>query len=780
MATKTVQEPDEAWLKKRIQAVVRDGINSEDGEVTDVRQDVFSAYMGDLMGNERDGYSKIVTREVLQAIEWALPALMRVFLGGQKVLSFRASGPDDVEQAKQETDAVAYWFHDGNPEQSGFIVLYTYLKDLLMNPNAYMSVEATEEEEHEEQVYAGLNPAQIEYLEEQGWTVEELTTGGDDDEDGEEPQPTGEHRVFRSKMAKRVEVSALPPDMVIIDHGHNQLNLDRAKAVIIRDTSKTLSDARELGYDVEAEDLGPNEDDETWNDEATTRYFYTEEQPGNDRDSYDLEADTPVVIHTCYMRVDWDGDGRSELRRIVMVGCEIVENEPCDLQTVVAGSALPVPHKHIGMGYGELVLDLQQLMTTLTRQLLDNIYGQNIQRKYINEAALLSDGSTMDALLDGTNEFVLVRGNPAMSIMPEVTTPIVAEIGQVLELLRETPQLRTGVAPQLSLDPSVLEKSTMGAFMGALDQASQRLELLARLVAETGLKQVFLKIHHTLRTHFDEPQQIEVNGKWITIDPTKWKKRSSMTCNVGLGFNNKQVMLQLLQTLLAIQKEAIPTGLADVSKIYATLEMMVEHANLGHAGSYFNDPKVPGFKAPPPTPDPAMILAQAQAKALEAEAKRKDREVQAKEAMEREQAEAKATEMLNDFLNLKDKDRLTTAQVAKIMAEITNLNRDEKAQGEPAEDTSMDEFQRAAGLAGDTASEREADRNAKGGGKPDPEKERKSKEENDGRHKEVMDGIAKLAKPKRVVRDPATNRVTGVETVDDTPAKPNGAAPNGA
>lgn len=718
----TKDKPDEAWLVKRIQSHVRDGLNSDDGEVTDVRQTVFNAYMGDLLGNERDGQSQIVTREVLQAIEWALPALMRVFLGGVRAVEFKPSGPDDVAQAKHETDVVNYWFRDGNPNQSGFVILYIFLKDMLMNPNAYMAVEPVEEEDRDTQTLTGVSDMQLDELEVQdGVTVDVLETEDAADPMSGETISLHEVKVTTVKMVKRVEVSTLPPDCVIVDRNHHQLNLDRSKAVIIRDTDRTLSDVRELGYDVDLEELGPAEDDDTWNDEETNRLFYSEEQPDGDEDTYDLEADKPVIMHTCYMRVDWDGDGISELRRIVMAGCMIVENEECDIQTVVAGSALPVPHKHIGMGYGELVMDLQQLMTTLTRQLLDNIYAQNIQRTYINEAALLSDGSTMDALLDNTQQYIPTRGRPADAIMPEVITPIVAEITQAMEAVKEVPQLRTGVAPQLSLDPSVLEKSTMGAYMGALEQASQRLELLARLVAETVLIPMFLKIHHTVRTHFDEPQMVQINGEWIETDPRKWKKRSSMTCNVGLGFNNRQVMLALLQTLMQIQEKAFPTGLADIKKVYATLETYIEQANLGHVGTYFNDPRKPDFKAPPPQEDPAMILAKAQAGALAAETKRKDAEQAMKQQEAAEKAEAEAAKLMNEFLGLKGKDALTMAEIAKKFAEITHLNRDKNAQEGPAEDTSQDEFARAGGLVGDTAGEREADRASKGkpnGAKP--------------------------------------------------------------
>jgi hypothetical protein len=706
MAAAARDEVDDKYIIRRIQNHVDHGIGGEDGDVTTVRQNMFSRYMGDLYGNERDGKSKYVSREVLQAIEWALPALLRVFMGGIKAVEFKASGPQDVEQAKQETDAVNYWFFDGNDEDSGFMILYSWIKDILMYPNGYVTARVVEKEDKDERELTGLLPEQLAELEADEANEISVTRKYD----GEVPDPLTQMpttvklvdaHVITTKWRKAIVVEPVAPDQVIIDHSHKKLDVDGARFVCLR-TEMSRSDLREEGYDEDdLVDLGPDEK-ELWESEAITRHFYSDETPDNDDDSFDLEADETFWVHECYMRIDVDGDGINELRKIVMVGCKILDNEETDYQPVVAATAIPMPHKHIGMGYAEIVSDLQELMTTLTRQLLDNIYGLNASRKFIAEGALLSDNSTMDQLLDATSDVVVVRGSPAEGVMPEVITPIVDQIANVLETMRNSTQERTGVAPNLTLDPEVLAKSTMGAFVGALEAASQRLELLARLFAEGPLKKSFQKIHYLARTHFDEAQEIQINNKWVKVDPSKWRKRSNMTVNVGLGFNNKQVMLGLLGQLLQIQKEAMAIGVADAAKIYATLEKFIEQGNLGHAATYFNDPKDPNFKPPEPKEDPAMILAKAQAQSLAAEAKRKDAETQAKIELEKQkaidEAEFKSMELDIKLKELEQKDRELDLKKAETDAQITALNRDKNKQAGPAESSADDEFARAAGL----------------------------------------------------------------------------------
>lgn len=634
---------DERRLIRRIQREIDNGIGGDEGDVTDVRQAMFSRYYGEPYGNERPGYSKYVARNVFETVEWALPSLLRIFTGSSRAVSFKARGPDDVAQAKHETEVVNQVFADG-AHDSGFMVLYSWLKDILMYPNGYTRVSIVDGE------------------------------GG-----------------------KAVLVESLPPDAVVIASHHAHLSLDRTQFVAIRER-KTRSDLIEAGYDEdELDELGPSIDDDTWNDERITRHFYVDEDPQDRDQEYDLEADELFWVHECYIRYDADGDGVSELRRVVMAGCKILDNEPIDHIPVIASAAIPIPHKHIGMSYAESVADLQELSTVLIRQMLDSIYKANVSRKYVNERGITSDNKTLDDLLDPSSEVVVTRGNPAEVIQPEVNTPIIADIATVITQFQQAPQLRTGVAPQLTLDPSVLEKSTAGAFLGAMDQASQRLELLARIFAETALVPLFQKIHYLLRTYIEEPLPIEIGGEWVEAIPSQWRPRSNMHVHVGLGFTNKAAKIQLLQSVLMIQREAMGIGLADAKVIYATLEQLIETADMGHARTYFVDPNAQGWQPPAPQEDPAMISAKAQAQALMAEAQRNARKQEVDEIFAREEAEQFAAKQALEISKLKDQARMTDASIAKIMAEITAMNRDDRRQGGPAQDSSADEFAAAKG-----------------------------------------------------------------------------------
>ena len=154
------------------------------------------------------------------------------------------------------------------------------------------------------------------------------------------------------------------------------------------------------------------------------------------------------------------------------------------------------------------------------RQLLTNLYRINQPRKYVGENALLEGSMTMDALLDAAAAIVPVRA--PSSIIPEVVQSLAQHILPVMAQVSEQKMLRTGVNPQISLDPSVLRDSTMGAFNAALDHASQRLELIIRLMAETGVKSAVKKAHRLIRENFGPELAIKLRNNWVNVSPSCW------------------------------------------------------------------------------------------------------------------------------------------------------------------------------------------------------------------------------------------------------------------
>jgi hypothetical protein len=101
-------------------------------KLSDERASALNYYMGDMSKDmpAPDGRSKAVSSDVADTIEGLMPPLMDIFAGGDEVVQFAPIGPEDVAAAEQETDYVNHVFMQQN---SGFLVLYSFIKDALLS-----------------------------------------------------------------------------------------------------------------------------------------------------------------------------------------------------------------------------------------------------------------------------------------------------------------------------------------------------------------------------------------------------------------------------------------------------------------------------------------------------------------------------------------------------------------------------------------------------------------------------------------------------------------------
>ena len=100
-----------------------------DSDAAQTRADLIDYYLGERYGNERDGYSKIVTREVYQTVENIKADVAELFIADDETVRFEPEGPEDVEGAQQATDYVRYVFYRQN---DGFSVILDSLMDGLL------------------------------------------------------------------------------------------------------------------------------------------------------------------------------------------------------------------------------------------------------------------------------------------------------------------------------------------------------------------------------------------------------------------------------------------------------------------------------------------------------------------------------------------------------------------------------------------------------------------------------------------------------------------------
>lgn len=609
---------------------VHAALNRDDGDISETRETALKRYRGEKYGNERDGYSQFCTREVMETIEWVLPSVLRVFNSGDQVVSFDAKGPDDEQSAEQDTDVVNHKILKANGGD-GFVALYSWFKDILMYPNGYIKAYVEEQKKTETEEYKGLDGIGLQALM-QDPEIEILSQESHIEIlDGEEVE-LFDLECKRTWVEKELKLESIPPEQALIDDSCLSPNVDKAPFSCHR-TKKPFTQLVEEGYDAnELKNIGKS-DDYDWDGEKISRLFYDEEDTETDDDD---EAMREFWVHECHGYLDIDKDGLAEYVRIVMIGGEVFEVEETSFQPIVSCSAILMTHSHTGLSYTDLIEDLQELKTVLMRQGLDNVYKLNTNRKYISTQALSPDGATMDAIMNSQTEFIPVNGLPQNAVMPEQHQSIVGDLLPFLHYADERTQTRTGVAPNQALDSNVLQQSTEGAFAMAMEKANDRVEMLVRVIAETGMKNLMRKVHQLVRMHPDIATTIKLRGEWVSVEPDSWRERTDMTVNVGLGFNNKQQEVMTGMQVLQLQREAMPLGMAGPEELFNTVEKIINASQFGDVNQYFVQPGSPRAQElqqqlaaqQDQGPDPAMLLAQAQVQAENTKAQQNGMKIQ--------------------------------------------------------------------------------------------------------------------------------------------------------
>ena len=600
---------------------IEQAINMDKGDVAREREYLFNSYLGNKYEKPEPGYSSFVTREVLEGVEWAMPTLMRVFAGTDTVVAFEPTAFDDEAKAEKETQVVNAQVMRANGG-NGFLTLYNIVKDSLIAHNAYAKVWVEETDEVRTDEYMGVSQQQIvEIYEDPNHEILEMT----------------EHKgsffelltydvkckITDKKLTLRVD--SIPQNEVLVSRDCTTLNLEEA-IFVAHKVRRTYTELVEDGFDRELLDSVPADNREDVEEE--NRNFRTDEEQ-----RYRITSDPSTekyLVYECYVKMDTDGDGLAENRRIVMINKTIFENEEMDYKPIVAFSAIGVPHKHVGIAFAELLSEIQKLCSVLTQQLLNNLYLQDRQRVFISENSLLENGQTLGALNDRTAEYVPVKGLARDAAFLEPVPVTFPHILPIIQDARMASATRTGVSGDNAVNKDLLQRTTATTFTTALDKANDRLELMIRLMGETGFKWLYSKVHALNRKHPALARSVNVNGDWIESDPSEWRERSDVKVNVGAIHTNKERMLSILSELVQVQMQLLGSGLVTKQQLYNTLAEGVDAVGLV-PGRHFINPSNPAFQEPPPPPpDPAAQLVAAQAQLAQASAQSLQSEQQRK------------------------------------------------------------------------------------------------------------------------------------------------------
>lgn len=585
-------------------------LGSDGGEIATDRARAYDYYLSKPLGNEIEGQSKVVSSDVAEVVDSIMPSLLRLFTTADNLVSFDAVGPEDEDQSAQESDYVNYVFFKQNP---AFILMYNWFFDGLVQKNGIVKAWEDESETVTTEEYSGISEQEMFGLleDEELEPVERAERDIETVDDLGRPITETVHDIEFKRVTKRprVKVDNVPPEEYRISADARSLDPTEARMVGHERTEKR-SDLLDMGFDAEIVDtLGA----------ITTDHDSPEEIARRDKgeETFDSAADRSqddILVREGYMKVDFEQNGHSELRQIFTSGNHILSNEPIDRQPFHVICPSPLPHKHFGIASAEKVMDIQQVSSTLERQILDNLYTTNNPGHVVNENMMGDD--TMDDLLTTRVGRVARFDGPVAEAWAPMVVPFTAGASfNMLEYFDNRKRDRTGIsADSEGLSPEALKNIQTTVMAQANDINRMKVEAIARIFAETGIKSLFLHIHELLLKHKNKEQVIKLRGQWVEIDPSQWQSRTDMTVNIGLGIGSRETNLLHLRAISELQEKIIAGGgqnlLVTPQNIWNMASEVVKNANLKQPGLFFTDPG--NQKAPPQSDEQTRLIEQQQ------------------------------------------------------------------------------------------------------------------------------------------------------------------------
>jgi hypothetical protein len=623
----------------------------QDSDLTPVREKALDYYNRELYGDEQDGQSQVVTSEFQDAVESLMPGLMRVFTSSGDLVKFTPNARGEENWAAEASDYVPHVLMKQNP---GFVIMSGLLKDAVMYRLSGVTIDLEDAEETRRVPVQGLPQPAIDEIvaEAQKRTGTELVMELVADPMPEPALPPPEAMaamppegmpgmqmmmpapvqtfsgtITVTRKIKRVVVDGIAPEDIRFTPSARDQDkasfLGFVKRVtssdlvqMLMDKGKSEGEARDIVDDMRSErPISVEEAQRT--DSAII----------NDAERNDVgDSERPLWVVVAYVRADANGDGISEMLRVVYghaggsIGTIIDQMEWTGPASIALGTPILMPHTIVGRSLFDQTEDLQRIGSVLTRSMLNNQYMVN------NPRPVVSDQVNLDSLLDwtpGSPVRLKPGAKPGDNHVAWLQVPsITANVLAALEHQATVKENRTGVSRyNQGMDAESLNK-TMGGLTRIMSASGQRQDLIAQTFAQTIVSRIYMLIYRAVKRAATGPVSYHNGKAFANCDPTQWPDEMAVNVNVA-GITNQEQTLQHLMVIQATMEKlvALQGGAANGPYVYAE-----NVANLAQAQADTLGYKQPGFFfasadkvaewQPPaageaPT-DPALLAAQAQ------------------------------------------------------------------------------------------------------------------------------------------------------------------------
>jgi hypothetical protein len=523
--------------------------------------------------------SSLVSTDVTDTIEWALPSLIKVFTGGDEVVTVQGSSEEDDRNAEIMQQLLVYQLQRQN---RFFPILYNWMKDALITGMGIIKCYWDRKEDHQ-LLEQSMNMRAFQELNQQD--VEIQSVEGPDMFGIVRVQYLSPYYVKNAPVIENILVSELL-------YSSDAKSLDEANFVAHKKkvTMSYLREREQQGIYANVDQITPKPKTGIMNDDQVEQVIGDNYQ-GTSQEADDARAE--VTLYECYTKLDWNNDGVLEDMIITIVDDVILRVEPNYMgrHPFFAISPTKDPHRiWVKRSYAELIGELQDLKVALTRQIVQNIALTNDPKMILAEDAI-----NIDDYVKGRAVIRKKANHPMQDVaMPMPVNQLSPYTYQFLEYIESQKENRTGITRyNQGLDANTLNKTATGIsqIMGA---STQRLELIARMFAETGVYELFRFMIGLNQKFIDQNTVIRLTNKELAISPDDLQGNFDLIVNAGISIASKESTQLMLQSMLTALMQVRAAGIPIVTpgNVYNLFKKWIEAAGFKNYADYITDPDI--------------------------------------------------------------------------------------------------------------------------------------------------------------------------------------------
>ena len=642
---------DEEELLEIIRGKLTDAKDFVDSWLSPNRAKAQEYYLTKEFGDEEEGRSQYVDSTLRDTVHSILPSLLKIFFSSERVVQFIPRQPNDLPFAEQATEYCRWLFSQKN---QGFLLLRQVFLDSLIKGNGFLKAYYVEEEDVQVTQYTGLDDMTMASLMadpdiEISAVDSNPIEGAGTDMAVEDKPMTHDVTIQRRTKDGHIKIEAVPPEELLMNR-RNKGFTDPSLHFICHRREMTLSELQSLGYDTEElEEYATAEHHLDYQEEYYTRR--PEAQFGSDSPKTET-AGKRIMYYEIYTKVDFNQDGHQEWRRICLAGEQgehLLMNEPCNGHPFVNFCPHQEPHDWTGMSMWHMLRDIQRVKSNILRSMLDSLsLSVHPRMSFIDGQVSVSD-------LMNNQVGSLIRMRSPNAVQP-LTVPYTGQQAQpMLDYFDSVREERTGVTRAAAgLDPETLQSSTRIGVQNTITMAQEKIGMIARCIAEGGMKDLFRMLLKLVVEHQDKETVIRLRDNWVPMQPQSWDSMMDVEVNVGLGAMDQTSQLQTLQAIASKQEQILQlvgpdNPLVSIQQLYNTYGKMAELSGYKDISQFFKDPSLEPPKPPkPPDPSPEELLAQVQREEIQARMQTEAAKLQLEENKAQTDAALKQAEMETD------------------------------------------------------------------------------------------------------------------------------------